>query len=210
MSLDQRIDNFFKGRSQSEKNLLYLTVLLVVAWLLYEYLATPSERFMKREKRKKEKIAAKLKEDKTFLERMKVKGDQEYYIKFYRKKIEGQKARYAQVVEKKNYLEKKIKELSYLLYNKQKWAEFLNSLTHKASQNRVKIDFIENTFLDVTKNFGHVLEVEIGCEGDFKNLIAYLNDIEQSDLVVDIYALQMVGAKPTKLTFKVSVWGINL
>ncbi|MRI83103.1 MAG: hypothetical protein C6I00_01655 [Nitratiruptor sp.] len=210
MSLSQQIDQFLQKRTRSERQLIYVTLAILIAFLAYEYLLPISKRFMNTEKRKRDQIRKKLEEDKNYLRIMTVKGDPEYYIKFYNRQIQEQKRRYQALVDKKRYLEERIQELSYLLYNKQKWAQFLNSLTHKAAEYKVQIDYIENTFLDVSENFGHVLEVEIGCKGAFKDLIAYLNDIEQSDLVVDVYSLQMEGAQPTNLTFKVSVWGINL
>ncbi len=209
MSLSQRIDTFFNERKKSEKILIYTSIFILVLAIAYQYLMPISENFLRKSKAHKQQIEAKLNMDLAYLNAMKVNGDQEYYIKFYNKQIEQQKVLFKKIADKKSYLDHKIKELSYLLYNKRKWAEFLNSITHKAAKNNVDIDYIENNFLDITKNFGHVLEIEVGCNGNYQNLIGFLNDIEQSDLVVDIYALEMVGANPTQLQFKVSVWGIN-
>jgi len=209
MSLAQKIDNFFSQRKQSEKILIYTSIFILVLAIAYQYLMPISEDFLRRAKSQKQQIETKLNMDMAYLNAMKVNGDQEYYVKYYAKEIAQQKELFKKIADKKAYLDHKIKELSYLLYNKRKWAEFLNSITHKAAKNGVDVDYIANNFLDITKEFGHVLEIEVGCNGDFHGLVGFLNDIEQSDLVVDIYALRMVGANPTQLQFKVSVWGIS-
>ena len=210
MSIVKKIDTFFQERKKSEKYLIYGTIFAGIVAISYQYLLPAAQKFLKIQKSQKDKIEAKLNIDKSYIQAMTVNGDKEYYVKFYRKKIDDEKKKFLHYADKKEYLDQKIKELSYLLYNKKRWASFLNSLTQKAYKNGVEITYISNRFLDITKNFGHVLEVEVGCSGDFKNLISYLNSIEQSDLVVDVYALQMVGANPIQLQFKVSVWGINL
>ncbi len=210
MSIIERIDEFFVRRTASERFLIITSIFALIIAISFEYLVPMSEGFLSKNKAKKEEIEAKILADKSYLNSMTVNGDPEYYVKFYQREIENAKQRFAAVQDKYNYLVHKIEELSYLLYNKKRWAEFLDSITKKANANNVDIDYISNTFLDTTHEFGHVLEIEVGCNGDFQNLVGFLNDIEQSDLVVDVYALEMEGANPTQLQFKVSVWGISL
>ncbi|NPA65072.1 MAG: hypothetical protein GXO16_08880 [Epsilonproteobacteria bacterium] len=210
MSMVEKIDNYFSKRTPTEQMLIYGAIFAVIIAISVEYLVPMSETFLKKNKARKEEIEAKIKADESYLNAMKVNGDQEYYVKYYQQEIQKAKQRYLAIEDKYQYLVHKIKELSYLLYNKKRWAQFLDSITKKAYANNVDIDYISNTFLDTTQEFGHVLEIEVGCNGDFQNLIGFLNDIEQSDLVVDVYALQMEGSNPTQLQFKVSVWGISL
>jgi len=209
MSLSRSIDNFFQQRKPSEKRLIYLTIIFGSLALSYQYLFPYSEKFLKQAKREKERIEEKINIDKSYIRSMTVNGDQFFYIKQYNRQLNELKKNFIAINDKKEYLDQKIKELSYLLYNKKRWAQFLNSLTQKAEKNGIEIDYIINNFMDVPKSFGHVLEVEIGCKGDFKNLIGYLNSIEQSDLVVDIYQMKMLGSDPIETTIKVSVWGLN-
>ncbi|NPA63747.1 MAG: hypothetical protein GXO16_02110 [Epsilonproteobacteria bacterium] len=210
MSLTERIDSFFSRRTPTEQLLIIAAIFIVILAISFEYIAPLSESFMKKNKAQKEEIEAKIKDDRSYLKVMTVNGDPEYYVKLYRSEIEKAKQQYLAIQDKYNYLVYKIKELSYLLYNKKRWAQFLDSITKKANANGVDIDYISNTFFDTTNEFGHVLEIEVGCNGEFRDLIGFLNDIEQSDLVVDVYALEMEGANPTQLQFKVSVWGISL
>jgi len=210
MSIVERIDNYFGQRKRSEKILLYIAIILAILAIFYQYIFPMSESFLRKERSKKDDIEKRLNIDLSYLNAMKVNGDQDYYIKFYTNQIANERKKFEMIADKKDYLDHKIKDLSYLLYNKKKWAHFLNSITQKAAKNGVDIDYIENTFLDINKNFGHVLEISIGCKGGYRNLIGFINDIEQSDLVVDIYELEMSGANPIELQFKVSVWGIRL
>ncbi|BCD68074.1 type 4a pilus biogenesis protein PilO [Nitratiruptor sp. YY09-18] len=209
MKLLRKIDEFFSQRKSSEKYLIYATIFIGIVLLSYQYLFPMTEKMMKTALAQKNSIEAKINMDKAYLRGITVNGDELFYIKQFSLQIGKLKGRLTEIIDKKDYLNQKIKELSYLLYNEKKWAEFLNSLTQKAAKNGVQIDYILNNFLDVTKNFGHVLEVEIGCNGDYKNLISYINSIEQSDLVVDVYEIDMDGGEPIKTILKVSVWGIN-
>ncbi len=203
------MDDFFASRNKNERLLIIATIFFGIIALSYQYLFPYSEKLLKTAKTKKNAIQAKINMDKAYIKAMSVNGDVNYYIKKFMKDIEALKSRYSYISDKKDYLDYKIKELSYLLYNKKRWAQFLNSLTQKAAKNGVEINYILNKFIDATKSFGHVLEIEISCNGDFKNIISYINSIEQSDLVVDIYNLDIVDRNPLQTIFKVSVWGIN-
>lgn len=209
MSILRQIDEFFAQRKKSEKYLIYASIFLAIFLASYEYLLPYTEKILKKAKREKEAIQAKIEVDKAFLNGITVNGDELFYIKQYSKQIAKLKKNFRAVNDQKEYLDTKIKELSYLLYNKKKWAQFLNSLTQLAHQHNIEINYILNNFLDVTKTFGHVLEVEISCLGSFRDTIAYINDIEQSDLVVDVYEMKMSSDIPLKTLIKVSVWGIN-
>ncbi len=209
MSLLKKIDELFAKRKRSEILLINATIFFGIVAIVYQYLFPWSEKLLKEAKAQKQAIERKINIDKSYLQAMTVNGDPNYYIKQYTKNIQQLKHQFRFISDKKEYLDFKIRELSYLLYNKKRWAQFLDSLTQKAAKNGVEINYILNNFLDVTKNFGHVLEVEISCNGDFKNLISYINDIEQSDLVVDIYDLSILNKNPLQTIFKVSVWGIN-
>ncbi len=205
----RQIDEFFAQRKKSEKYLIYASIFLGIFLASYQYLLPYTEKLLKKAKNEKRAIQAKIDVDKAYLRGITVKGDELYYIKKYTQQIEDLKKSFLAINDKKEYLDNKIKELSYLLYNKKKWAQFLNSLTQLANKHNIEINYILNNFLDVTKTFGHVLEVEISCLGDFKNTIAYVNDIEQSDLVVDVYEMKMSSNMPIETLIKVSVWGIN-
>ncbi len=66
--------------------------------------------------------------------------------------------------------------------------------------------------LDSKGNFGHILEIFIGCEGEYKNIAKFINQIEKNVLVTDVYDTNIYldeNSTTTLADIKISVWGIN-
>ncbi len=82
-------------------------------------------------------------------------------------------------------LDKNFEKLSEVLFNRANWARFLDSITQRAHFNDVKIISLRNKYVKGKENFGHVLELGIHCAGDFQNIAAFMNDLEQNKLVTD-------------------------
>lgn len=209
MSILRQIDNYLLAKSKNERYILYFIIFAFILFLSYEYLFPYSQKMVRQEKSVYQNLQRQINADKAYLRSITVHNDPNYYIKFYTKKIAKLKNLIQKIQNKKEYIDYKIKDLSYLLYNKKSWANFLDSLTTKAYKYNIDLDYIKNQFLDSNGSFGHVLEVEISANGDYKDLIAYINALEQSDLVVDVYSISMKGAMPIQSIMKVSVWGIN-
>ena len=209
MSILQQIDNYLLAKSKNERYILYFIIFAFILFIAFEYLFPYSQKMVRKEKSIYQNLQRQLNADKAYLRSITVHNDPNYYIKLYTKKIAKLKNLIQKIENKKEYIDYKIKDLSYLLYNKKSWANFLNSLTTKAYKYNIDLDYIKNQFLDSNGSFGHVLEVEISANGDYKDLIAYINALEQSNLVVDVYSISMKGAMPIQSIMKVSVWGIN-
>ena len=85
------------------------------------------------------------------------------------------------------YFDNKLKELSYLIFNEQSWADFLDNLAFLANKNNVKITKIINTFKEPNaQKIEQVLDVNISVDGDYRDIVSYINAIEESKLVIDI------------------------
>ena len=99
-----------------------------------------------------------------------------------------------------------------MLFNQKSWSKFLNSVTHKAEIQNVDLEYITNEYVDNNGSFGHVLEIGIGCKGEYKNIVKFMNELEQNVLVTDIFQSQMVSdinSSYTVADINISVWGIN-
>jgi hypothetical protein len=99
-----------------------------------------------------------------------------------------------------------------MLFNKKSWSTFLNSITHTAQENNVDIRYITNQYLNSNGNFGHVLEITVGCKGSYKGIVKFINSIEQNRLVTDIYGTDIyldVNSIDIVADINISVWGIN-
>jgi hypothetical protein len=99
-----------------------------------------------------------------------------------------------------------------MLFNQKSWSKFLNSVTHKAEIQNVHLDYITNQYVDNNGSFGHVLEIGIGCKGEYKNIVKFMNELEQNVLVTDIFQSKVVSdanSSNTVADIHISVWGIN-
>jgi NAD(P)H-hydrate repair Nnr-like enzyme with NAD(P)H-hydrate dehydratase domain len=88
----------------------------------------------------------------------------------------------------------------------------LNSITDRAEVQNVDIKYISNDYVDNKGSFGHVLEIGIGCKGSYKNIVKFMNELEQNTLVTDIYGTNLVldaDASEIVADINISVWGIN-
>ncbi|BAF70114.1 type 4a pilus biogenesis protein PilO [Nitratiruptor sp. SB155-2] len=208
-TLLQKIDSFFSQKSDFEKLVYYSLIFLMIVFIAYEYILPLSKKKLAQERRAKEAIEQKLNMDKAYIASISRNGDETYLIKQLLKEKKEKKEKLAYLLDEKNYLSIKLKELTPLLYNKKKWASFLDSITAKANKYKIDVEYIANEFIQNTKEFGHVLEIEVDAKGNFKNILAFLNSLEESDLVTDVYEISMKGKSPIQLHLKVSVWGIN-
>jgi hypothetical protein len=99
-----------------------------------------------------------------------------------------------------------------MLFNQKSWSKFLNSITDKAEVQNVDIRYITNRYVDNNGSFGYVLEVGVGCKGNYKDIVKFMNEIEQNVLVTDIYGANLfLDANSSKINadINISVWGIN-
>ena len=116
-----------------------------------------------------------------------VNGDVNFKIKEQQNRLNGLNKELETAKFTNQYFDNKLKEISYLLFNEQNWAKFLDSLAFLANKNSVKITKISNEFKNPTpQKIEQVLDIKIDLEGNFKNIVGYINSIEESDLVVDV------------------------
>jgi len=107
------------------------------------------------------------------------------------------------------YIKAEIEKIPELFYDEEIWGAFIDSIAEHAKRNKVKLNYFANKLADDKTKFGHVLNINISSEGDYKNIIRFMNSIEKSKLVVDIHDLDMNASKKIALDFNLSVWGIT-
>ncbi len=208
-SILEKLDSFLLTKKPNERVIIYLSIFLIFFALFFQYLFPITKKMVQKSKTKKQEIENKIKEDKDYIASITIDGDKEFLIKKLNKEIKQLKTKFVDIRDKNDYIDFQIKNINNLIYNEKNWAKFLDSLAKKAINNGVDIDFISNEFVKNSQNFGHVLEIEIGCNGGFKNIIGFINSIEESDLVVDIYDINMKSNFNIQTDLRVSVWGIN-
>ena len=107
------------------------------------------------------------------------------------------------------YIKVEIEKIPELFYDEEIWGSFIDSIAEYARRNKVKLNFFSNKLAGDKTKFGHVLNINISSEGDYKNIMKFMNSIEKSKLVVDIHDLDMNASRKIELDLNLSVWGIT-
>jgi len=110
-----------------------------------------------------------------------------------------------------SYVDNTLTELSYLLFDDQSWANFVDNISYLAKKYHVNIEEIGNKFYTPTfQKITHVVEVDVKSNGKLKNMVKFLNAIEESPLVVDVNDIVLDKPKENVHgTFKIAVWGMK-
>jgi len=208
----EELDSYFAPKKESEKWLIILGVAGIIAYLAYAYLLPYTEEKYKKSEITKKNIQKSIADNNTYLNSITVGGDRDYYVKKYTNDIVRKKQQITGLNEKIRFIDTNIQKLSDMLFNRKSWSRFLNSITDRAEVQNVDIKYIANEYVDNKGSFGHVLEIGIGCKGSYKNIVKFMNELEQNTLVTDIYGTNFVlddNAEQIVADINISVWGIN-
>lgn len=212
INLLNSLDDFFDAKSDNEKWMLIGMVFVVIGYISYTLFLPYAEDKYNESVRKKNSLQKSILSSKQYLQGITVSGDRDFYIKKYDKDISNLEKSITTEHDKITFISISLDELSPLMFNKENWSKFLNSITKEAKAQNVKIDYIENTYVDNSGSFGHVLQISVGCNGSYKNIVKFLNKLEKNVLVTDIYGSSIyLNIEHTNILsdINISVWGIN-
>ena len=208
----EALDSYFAPKKESEKWMIILGIAGMITYLAYDYLLPYTEKLHKKSEITKNAIEKKIQDNTIYLKSITVNGDREYYVKEYTNNILHKQKQIENINKKIAFIDLNLNKLSDMLFNQRNWSIFLNSITDKAASQNVNLQYISNKYVDNNGSFGHVLEVGIGCDGDYKSIVKFMNEMEQNVLVTDIYGTQMhMDSNTSKVVadINISVWGIN-
>lgn len=206
----EKLDNYFVGKKDSEKWLIFAAVIGVVGYIGYSYFLPYTEAKYKKSVSEKRMIEKSIAEKETYIKSISKDGDPTYFIKSLDKKIANNKRRTVVVTNQITELDNGVKRLKPLLFNNISWSNFLDSITKKSSDNNLNLLSIENKFVDTNGSFGHVMEVNVQVNGDYGNILGFMSSMETNVLVTDIYSANLKGTNETVTgDINISVWGIN-
>ena len=207
-----KIDTYFEKKSESEKWLIILLFAAVVMFLVYSTFYASSKSVYDRSLANHLSIKKQINIDNNYLNSISKNGDRNYKIKSLDRKIAMDKKTLDNFKVKIVMIKKSFTKLSRFLFGNDVWSSFLNSLTQKAADNNVKINKLSNRYVDSNKSFGHVLEIGLNCTGKFHDILKFVNDMEQSTLVTDVYRSNTYSDSNSSTLMSdinISVWGIN-
>jgi len=208
----EALDAYFAPKKESEKWMIILGIAGVITYLSYEYFLPYTEQLHKKSEVKKKSIEKSVKDNTIYLNSITVNGDKDYYVKKYTRDINHKKEQIEKIKKRIVFIDSNLNKLSDMLFNQKNWSIFLNSITNKAEMQNVDLSYIRNKYVDNNGSFGHVLEVGVGCKGDYKSIVKFMNELEQSILVTDIYGTQLYmdeNSSKVVADINISVWGIN-
>ncbi len=208
----EELDSYFATKKESEKWLIILGIAGIIAYLAYAYLLPYTENMYNKSETSKKSIQKSIVDNNTYLNSITVNGDREFYIKKFDRDIVTKKSNIVNLNKKIKFIDSNLEKLSDMLFNQKSWSKFLNSITDKAEIQNVDIQYIANKYVDNKGSFGHVLEIGIGCKGEYKGIVKFMNELEQNVLVTDIYGTKFSLDQNTSQVVadvNISVWGIN-
>lgn len=209
-NLFEKIDASLSQKKESELALIFLMIFVFVGFIVYSYVFPITEKKLKITKRNLVSMNKKVLDEKRYLRSVTRNGDERFYIKKAKRDVEGDKILLEKTTYTNSYVDGKLKDLSYLLFNNQNWAKFLDSVTLLAKKNRVKIKIIENKINEPTlQKIEQILNLKVEFNGKFKNVMNFINAIEESKLVVDIYEMKLKGASGVNGEIDIGVWGMK-
>jgi len=200
----QRIDNFFKEKSQKDVYMIYIIIVAILFFLAYPFYDSSVNEFNSA-KKKVEDITKKIDSDKIYLKI----NTEEKVAKLVQeiKNLENEL-----LVQKDNnkYIKEKIETIYSLIYDEIAWGEYLNSISVNAKEHNVKIIKFEESYpKNETSTFGHVLDVELKVKGNYLNTVKFINSLEKSELVVDVHDLSIKAQNELSTDLNISIWGIT-
>ena len=207
------LDEFFEPKSENEKWMAIGVVFFAILYISYSLFLPPAEDKYNDSVREKKRLQKSIITHKQYLKSISDKnGDRTFLIKKYDNDIKDLVAKNTVATDKISFISMSLDDLSDLMFNKKNWSKFLNSIAQQAKKQSVDINYIENNYVNNNGNFGHVLQIAVGCDGSYKNITKFINQLEKNVLVTDIYGTHIyLDKNDTTLAadINISVWGIN-
>jgi len=205
-----KIDNYLKTKKSSELSLLFLMAFVAIGFVIYYSVFPVTEKMLKRTQHTQKSIQSKLNQEKAYLRSVTRNKDRNFVIKKFQNEVKKQKQLLEDTKYANAYVDTKLKELSYLLFNDKNWAKFLDSITFIGQKYGIEIGLITNSFFEPNlQEIKQVLTVKINFNGEFRNVIKFINELEESKLVVDINNLKLESSDTITGSLDIAVWGMK-
>ena len=210
-----KIDNYFDGKKPSEVTLMLIMALVLSGVIAYYAVIQYAEDYYDNSMLTNSQTTEELNKVNAYLDSVSQNNDRNNDRNFkINQKQNELKQRQNELADAKNmnqYFDNKLRELSYLIFNEQSWADFLDSLALLANKNNVKITKIVNTFKEPNaQKIEQILDINVSVDGNYKDIIGYINAIEESKLVVDVNGID-INSTDGKLkgNMGIYIWGMK-
>ena len=208
-----KLDNYFDQKSESETQLTFLICAALIGCILWFLFMDPAEQFYNSELDNHNNIEKKLNDTREYLASVSSPdgSDRNFKINQETAILQQMTTQYDKTVRLNEYFDQKLRELSFLLFNKGNWANFLDKVVLLAKENDIKILQLKNDIKAPNfQKIEQVLNISVGFIGNFQNILNYINSLEETKLVVDMHQLEIIdkgGYLGSDLN--ISVWGMR-
>lgn len=209
IELLERIDAFFKDRKQTESYFIMALPILVIGYLALDVIIPSTTQTYENAKQKMEKTTDEIAALERELNALTVNGDRMFKVKALEKEIGDLEKSTASFNDASAYIDSQMIKVSDILFNKNTWSDFLDSISQRAKSNNLTVQSIHNEFISQEGEFGHVLEIGVNGSASFNNMLNFLANVEQSELLVDVYAMDLNATHDINGSFQISVWGFS-
>ena len=210
-----KIDNYFDGKKPSEVTLMLIMALVLSGVIAYYAVIQYAQDYYDNSMSTNSQTTDQLNKVNAYLDSVSQNNDRNNDRNFkINQKQNELKQRQNELADAKNmnqYFDNKLRALSYLIFNEQSWADFLDSLALLANKNNVKITKIVNTFKEPNaQKIEQILDINVSVDGNYKDIIGYINAIEESKLVVDVNGID-INSTDGKLkgNMGIYIWGMK-
>lgn len=197
------IDQSLSLKSDRDKKMIFVMIFASLFAFSYLFLWESSEQSFNLSQQKATEIESALNIDKGYLE-----ANPKEKIAQIEEETRQIEETHQQYIHYNEYIKMQLEQISSLYYDEKVWGAYLDSISKYARAYDVKLTQFGNTLTTDTSSFGHVLDITISSDANFKNTLKFINALEQSYLVVDLHDINMTADKKLKSDLNISVWGI--
>ncbi|ASM40143.1 type 4a pilus biogenesis protein PilO [Campylobacter sp. RM12327] len=211
ISYIDKIDNYFSLKTKNETSLIFMGIFSIVAFIFYILLFDPSIYEIEDAQKNYNITYKNLTDTNQYLQSVSQNNDDNFLVNQKIAALNNSKQNLQSIKDANKYFDDKLTQLSYLLFNEQNWAIFLNTISNLANENNIKIQKIKNEFKILTpQKIQQALNISIDLEGKFDNILEFINSIEESKLIVDIHKMDIVATQNSLIgKIDISVWGVK-
>lgn len=201
-----KIDAFFANKKPAEATLLYAGAALFVGFLVYQYVFLTTDANLTQTKSELVTVKKKVNDHQRYLSL-----NTKTALNQLKKKVQQKHVHYDNTIYKISYVDNTLTELSYLLFDDENWAGFVDNISYLAKKHKVEIKEIANKFYEPTfQKITHVVEIDVVSKANFTSMMKFLNEIEESQLVIDVSGIEITRPDDKlNASFKIAVWGMK-
>ncbi len=204
--LFSQIDAFFLNKKPTEVSMFYFVAALVIGYIVYEFIYMQTDKQLTETQNRIVQVRQKLNTERNYLAQ-----NTPAKLASLQKLVKQKKQAFDDTLYKISYVDNTLTELSYLLFDDENWAKFVDNISALAKKYHVDIREIGNKFYNPTfQKITHVVEINVVSRAKFTNLMKFINALEESPLVIDINEIEMRKPDDKLLgSFKIAVWGMK-